>query len=146
MVTFNIKVTKRIQIASLIFTGEQMNALGLSTIEAMKRRWAQGLDVQDQPAAPLSTGYARRKQRRGARAMPDLLLSGQMQAALGVQVAEPGRCKIGFSDQQSILKAYANHQLRRQIGISDGDVREVAPLAAQFLNDNIRSAVRSVAA
>jgi len=146
MVTFNIKVTKRIQIASVGFTGEQMNALGLSTIEAMKRRWAKGLDVQDQPAAPLSTGYGRRKQRLGRRAVPDLFLSGQMYAAMGVQTAESGRCKIGFSDQRSILKAYANHQRRHQIGISDGDVREVAPMAAQFLIENIRSAVRSVAA
>lgn len=146
MVKFNITVTKRIQIASVLFTGEQMNALGLSTIEAMRRRWTQGLDVQDQPAATLSTGYARRKQRLGARPIPDLFLSGQMQAALGVQMAEAGRCKIGFSDQQSILKAYVNHQRRRQIGISDNDVRAVAPVAAQFLTDNIRSALRSVAA
>lgn len=146
MVTFNITVTKRIQIASVLFTGEQMNSLGLSTIEAMKRRWAQGLNVQDQPAAPLAAGYARRKQRLGARPIPDLSLSGQMQAALGVQIAEPGRCRIGFSDQRSILKAYANHQRRRQIGISDNDVRAVAPVAAQFLTENIRSALRSVAA
>lgn len=146
MATFAITVTKRIQIASVLFTGRQMNALGLSTIDAIKLRWAQGLDVQDQPAPPLSTGYARRKQRLGARPLPDLFLSGQMRAALGVQIAETGRCKIGFSDQQSILKAYANHQRRRQIGISDNDVRAVAPLAAQFLTENIRSAVRSVAA
>lgn len=146
MATFNIRVTKRLQIASVLFTGQQMNALGRTTIDAMKRRWAQGLDVQDQPAQPLHVGYSRRKQRRGANPIPDLRLTGQMYAALGVQIAEPGRCKIGFSDQQSILKAYANHQRRHQIGISDNDAREVAPLAAQFLIENIRSAVRSVAA
>lgn len=144
--TFNIRVSKRVQIASVLFTGRQMNVLGLATIEAMKRRWAKGLDVDDKPAKPLALGYGRSKQKKGGRMIPDLFLSGQMQESLVVQQAEWGRCKIGFNSQSSILKAYTNHQRRHQIGISVDDVRRVTPLAQAFLNENVRSAVRSLAA
>jgi hypothetical protein len=144
--TFNIRVTKRVTIAPVGFSPQQMQLLGAATVEAMKARFAKGLDVQDQPAAALSRGYTRRKQRQGAAPLPDLRLTGQMLAALGVLRSAQGQCSIGFNDDQAIIKAYVNHQRRRQIGISDGDAIAVRPLALDILRSNVRAAVRSVIA
>lgn len=143
---FHIKITKRISISPIGMSASQMSALGDATVTAMKARWVKGLDVKDQPAAPLSRGYAARKRRLGAKAQPDLRLTGQLQAALGVRLAEAGRCRIGFADSQSTIKAYVNHQLRNQIGISDGDAAQVRPLAVSFLIENVRASIQSVAA
>lgn len=51
-----------------------------------------------------------------------------------------------FADSQSTIKAYVNHQLRNQIGISDGDAAQVRPLAVSFLIENVRASIQSVAA
>lgn len=144
--TFQIKVTKRVTLGSVGFSGRQMNTLAQATVDAMRVRWSKGLDVNDTPAKPLGKGYARRKQRRGGAAVPDLRLTGQLIASLRVLQAENGRALIGFRDDLAILKAYANHQRRRQIGISPNDAASVRPLAVDMLQDNIRAAVRSVRA
>lgn len=144
--TFSIKVTKRITLGPVGFSGQQMNTLASATVAAMVARWGRGLDVNDSPAPPLGRGYSRRKQRRGGQAIPDLRYTGQLIASLRVLEAESGRAKIGFRDDRSILKAYANHQRRNQIGISPGDAAAVRPLALDMLQQNIRSAIRSVRA
>lgn len=144
--TFQIKVTRRITLGAVGFSGQQMNALAEATVNAMRVRWAKGLDVNDTPAKPLGRGYSRRKQRRGSQPIPDLRLTGQLIASLRVLGAENGRAKIGFRDDQAIIKAYVNHQRRQQIGISPGDAAAVRPLALDFLQQNIRSAIRSVRA
>lgn len=144
--TFQIKVTKRVTLGAIGFTGQQMAALGNATVEAMRLRWAKGMDVNDAPVRPLGRGYARRKQRRGSQPIADLRLTGQLVASLRVLHTENGRAVIGFRDDQAIVKAYVNHQRRRQIGISPNDAAAVRPLAFSFLRDNIRSAVRSVRA
>ena len=144
--TFSIRVTKRVTIAPVGFSPQQMQSLGAATVEAMKARLAKGLDVQDQPAAALSRGYTRRKQRQGAQPLPDLRLTGQMLAAFGVVRSGQGQCAIGFNDDKAIIKAYVNHQRRNQIGISEGDAAAVRPLALDILRSNVRAAVRSVIA
>ena len=144
--SFTIRVSKRIEIASVLLTNQQMNSISLTTIAAMKARWAQGLDVNDQPARPLSRGYSRLKLRKGRAAIADLFLTGQMQSSFVPLSAASGKATIGFNNSIAILKAYTNHKRRNQIGISDGDTRAVTPMVEQFLIDNIRSAVRSIAA
>lgn len=144
--TFQIKVTKRVTLGAIGFTGQQMAAMGNATIEAMRVRWAKGMDVTDAPVRPLGRGYARRKQRRGSQPIADLRLTGQLVASLRVLESGDGRAKIGFRDDRAILKAYVNHQRRQQIGISPGDAAAVRPLAVDFLQSNIRSAVSSVRA
>lgn len=144
--TFNIKVTKRVTLSPVGFTGGQMNALGDALCVAMRARWAKGLNVNDTPARPIGVGYGRRKVRRGKQPIPDLNFTGQLVLALRVLSSEGGRCLVGFRDDRSIVKAYVNHQRRNQIGISPNDAAAVRPLAVQFLQENIRNAVRSVRA
>ena len=78
--------------------------------------------------------------------LPDLRLTGQMLAAFGVVRSGQGQCSIGFNDDKAIIKAYVNHQRRKQIGISAGDAAAVRPLALDILRSNVRTAVRSVIA
>lgn len=144
--TFQIRVTRRVTISPVGFSADQMNVIGLATVESIKRRWAKGLDVNDRPTAPLALAYARRKQRRGLSILPNLRFTGELYRSFGVRVIAPGECRIGFGDPRSIIKAYVNQQRRRQIGISEADAGAVRPLAIAILRENIRGAVRSVAA
>jgi hypothetical protein len=144
--SFSIKVTRRIAIGGIGLSVDQMRTVGLAMIDAQTLRWARGLDVNDQPAGELSRSFARRKLQAGKRGTPDLNFTGNMLAAYGILNAAPGRLTLGFSNDVSILKAYANHQRRNQLGISDSDARAVSPVVRDMYSENIRRAVVSLRA
>jgi hypothetical protein len=78
------------------FPAERMRVIAENVRASIMDRIAQGLDVNDQPAAPLSTSYAKFKARKGLAPIRDWKLTGQTLGHLKVLTAEPNRAKIGF--------------------------------------------------
>lgn len=92
-------------------------------------RTQQGLDVNGRPFVPYSEPYRRRKAKAGRNTShPDLLFTGNMQAALQTDVRENpdgAEATIRFGSALEAAKARGNQQLRPFFGLSDEQVARI---------------------
>ncbi len=104
------------------FSAQQMQSIGQQFIDTAERpRIRAGLTVYDQPAPPLSIGYAKRKTRRGLQPIRDWSLTGRTLRSMKVLTAGPNQARIGFTDAEANKRAAINNRRARQFGVSPAD-------------------------
>ncbi len=143
MVILSAKVTRKIAIAPVGLTGEQMRDVAAAAHGAVRDRIRRGLDVNDTPARPLARRYEARKVRKGKRPVPDMEYTGQTMTAFGVQGAAPGRATLGFSEMTARMKAASADLRRGQLGFSRSDTDKTKPVVEASLAENVKVAVSS---
>jgi hypothetical protein len=123
----NVKLnTKNIQ-ARLKFLKygikKSLYSAGADVREHLLGNWNQGRGGDDAAMKPLSKHYAKKKadgevvvggKKRGGRAIPNLLLTGEMQKSMnaGLRVVSPTLVSVGFSGGENINKARGNYEVR----------------------------------
>lgn len=123
----DIKITveriPRIDPNAFGFSAEEMREVGLAGLPF--ERLDSGLNRYDQPMEPLTKAYARRKQRRGAKPVRDLKLTGQLRNATEVEASENQAAIAVRTGGREWLKGHFN-QLRSQwFGLSPNDAGKV---------------------
>lgn len=122
--SFTVNITKRVRLRLWWLDDAEQRDLGQFAIETMQRRIRGGIGINDQPAPPLSTSYAKAKQRRGLPAIRNLTYTGTM--LNGLQIIETGdRLRIGFPDPLQALKAGVNQERAPMIGLSRFDQQQI---------------------
>jgi hypothetical protein len=119
----SIKVTARPNLEIPMFSSDQMHRFAEASIEQMKARLADGLDVHDEAAKPLTQAYARQKQAEGHAPIRDLHRSGQMLEALQVLNASQNESHVGIEGEDAYRKALFNEDIDPWFGVSDANNR-----------------------
>lgn len=121
----NVKSTPQVVLPGI--PAGQMASFGEHAIAVEGRRILRGMNIYDEAAAPLTRGYARRKQRAGQPPIRNLRLTGALLAARVVTRAEDGKVRVGFGTQpEQRIKAHTNQEREPQFGLSPLDKHEVA--------------------
>jgi hypothetical protein len=139
MPSFSIKIAQPALFEVPGFSTEQMRGFGVAIIDTMKERLATGVNVLDSPAKPLSKGYAKLKQRRGAAPIRNLRLSGRTIAAMSVLNASSNSVTVGFADAEAFKRALFSQDIDPMFGLSPKNVDTVTGKAFEALSQNARA-------
>jgi hypothetical protein len=108
------------------YTPEDMIGFGTILNASIDARLSKGLDANDQPAAQLTTAYARYKRRIGKTGIRDWSLTGRLRRSMKVLSGAPNKAVLGFTDAITNLKAVFNNRRVRQYGVSPTDRKVLA--------------------
>jgi hypothetical protein len=140
MPRYEIKVTHEPKIEAPKFTAEQMESFGRYSMQVMKERLAQAIDVFDRPAKPLQPKYAKRKSAKGLPAVRDLRLTGNMLGSIHVKNADSTHVTVKVEGATPFRKGIFNQNIDPWFGLSSHDDQrvlkeKVQPIFSQNLND-----------
>lgn len=107
------------------FSSREMSSFGQELLKDIKARIARGVDVNDQPAIPLSSKYATWKARNAPPAIRNLKVTGATIAALRVMNVQDNSVQIGFSNPKAARIGAENSNKSKQIGASEKDLKTV---------------------
>ena len=122
---------------------------GFQLLDIIRTKTAKGIDVNDVPFAPYSSGYLKQLQKEGKSTKVDLFNTGRMMGALtpgGRTVRKTGRHKItlGFSNAQMRQRALFNQVLgkvnREFFGFNDRTANIIRKQFNRFVAKEFRKA------
>jgi hypothetical protein len=122
------------------FTAEQMREIAQYSVQVMKERNAQAIDVLDQPAKPLRPKYGKRKAAKGLPAVRNLRLTGNLLGSIHVTEADATHAKVKVEGVTPFRKGIYNQNIDPWFGLSNHDDQrvlneKVKPMFAQNLKD-----------
>jgi phage gpG-like protein len=103
------------------FSSDEMNTLATILRDSMRDRIQRSLNVDDQPARPLTPKYAKRKEAKGKNPVRDWNLSGNTLRSMAVLSANENRAVIGFNNPIAGRIAHWNNLRERAFGVSPRD-------------------------
>jgi hypothetical protein len=128
MISINRTSRPRLQVPG--FSPEQMRDIADFSRAAEVDRISQGLNVNDEPAKPLQSGYSLQKRKAGARPVRDLRLTGAMLESRRVIESGENTATVAFDDEAQAAKAARNEAIEPMLGIS--------PASAPAINEYVR--------
>lgn len=139
MPRFEIKA-KQPDIVAPKFTSEQMAEIAAYSVQVMKERDAQAIDVLDQPAKPLQPKYAERKAKKGRASVRDLRLTGNLLGSIHVVESDATHAKVKVEGSTPYRKGIFNQHIDPWFGLSHHDDQrvmdeKVRPIFSQNLKD-----------
>lgn len=127
------------------FSQDEMAALADVGLRSVLGRAEAGISSDDRPMPPLTTGYARRKERLGAPPVRNLHLTGDMLGNLSVRSVSAESARIAFTTESARTKALANERRTPWLGWSSVDVQTITVAAEDMQVQHIHSvSVRSL--
>lgn len=121
-IKFTVSHVPRIPENGWGFTGEDMRLIAVAGITGMSTRLDAAQNRFDRPAPPLKEKYSRRKQRRGAKPIRDLKLTGRLRAAIEATNVVENHCSIEVrGGSLEWRKAYFNQRRDPWFGLSPTD-------------------------
>lgn len=136
--TFKIAFDESLVLDTPGFDEDDLVYLAEVGLESQKRRIAAGVNVNDQPAQPLSKSWRKAKLRRGKSGIRDLRFTGALLDNLGVRESDNESATIGFTDPWQATKAAINQDREAMFGLSDADVANVDEAADRLFARKIR--------
>lgn len=115
-----------------------MTSIGNRVItEVVKQRIARAVNVNDQPAKPLSQ-HGRGRQRyfyvkkaKGKNPQRDLVFTGRMMSDVAVVAAKSGEVRIGFRSPRESMKAAMNQRRESMLWFSPEDQRKIGQIVRE---------------
>ena len=130
MAKYGVEVADGIQARVSTVAKRLLTEVASGHLINLRQRLARGEGLDDQPMAPLTRAYAKRK---GSETR-DLLLTGRMLGSLRVDVDQRKLiAKIGFSDGGSLQKARGNQARTPWFGFSPKDRAALNKLIQAFM-------------
>lgn len=100
------------------FSQAEMVVIGTVVARGVAERTAEGRNIFDNAAKPLTPRYKRAKVKKGGKPIRDLRLTGNMMAALDVLRASENRCTVGVAGPEMGQRAGFNQALDPWMGIA----------------------------
>lgn len=143
MPRYEIKTTKQPNIVAPKFTSEQMHEIGDFSVQVMKERNAQAIDVLDEPAKPLQPKYEKHKEAKGLPGVRDLRLTGNMLGSVHLVESDASHARVKLEGSTPIRKGIANQNIDPWFGLSHHDDQrvmdeKVRPIFAANLEDMLK--------
>lgn len=106
----------------------------LEGIKSIRERLARGIGENDAPTKPLNKGYARRKVRKGKRAIRDLNFTGDLLPGIKPRYADDNQAIADATGRKGRMKA---RMYRRLLQFSPADQAKMSRLAEQLHRENV---------
>lgn len=115
------KTARRDAVPIPSFHRQDMNAFAAEATKQEAARIRQGRNIEDQPAKPLTPGYARNKRAAGLPAIRNLTRTGALLQSRTVIKSGENSAEVGFTDARQQQKAEANERIEPMLGVSPVD-------------------------